>query len=144
MRYTACAVIMVAVFGFGVVRAEACVLDYVLTDTGGNTLRIRPGGVAELDIGETYSLKVDFTSDHGNCLVPAEDTVFLLEEEKWKTGKDYLPLLLKEPVIWKKTGSRTYSADLVFEAALKGDVALEVLRECTKGGYDEYLGFTVR
>ena len=91
-----------------------------------------------------YSLVVRFKEDHNNCKVAPEVTLFLLDEEKWKSSKDYLPLQLAGSVNWSDINSRTHETELTFKAVKTGDWELEVIRECSKKeGYDEYLLFCV-
>ena len=126
------------------VGAFACEMTFVLTDSSANSRTIIPGNTAILKRGETYSLVVRFKEDHNNCKVAPEETLFLLDEEKWKSSKDYLPLQLNDPIIWRNIDSRTHETDLTFKAASTGDWELEVVRECSKkDGYNEYLLFSV-
>jgi len=126
------------------VGAFACEMTFALTDSSGNSRTIVPGKEIVLKRGETYSLVVRFKEDHNNCKVAPEETLFLLDEEKWKSSKDYLPLQLAGSINWVDTDSRTHETELTFEAVKIGDWELEVIRECSKkGGYDEYLLFSV-
>jgi hypothetical protein len=68
--------------------------------------------------------------------------VFFLEEVKWKPGRE-LPLLLAHPYAWEDTDARSHRATLSFQAVAAGSFELEILRECSKGGYDELLLFQV-
>jgi hypothetical protein len=126
------------------VGAFACEMSYTLTDAAGGSRSIVPGSPVNLQKGETYSLFVSFTEDHGNCTVAPEETVFLLDEEKWKASKNHLPMQLLSDIEWKDTSSNSHEAELKFKAVQTGRWDLEVLRECDrKGGYDEYLIFSV-
>ena len=124
--------------------AFGCELAFVLTDSKGSSLSIVPGKTVSLKQGETYSLLIRLREDHNNCKVAPEETQFLLEEEKWKSSKDYLPLQLLGEINWTDTGTRTHETEVSFKTAIPGNWELEVLRECTKKeGYDEYLLFSV-
>jgi len=73
---------------------------------------------------------VHFKEDHNNCKVAPEETLFLLDEEKWKSSKDYLPLQLAGSINWTDINSRTHETELTFKAVKIGDRELEVFREC--------------
>ena len=77
--------------------------------------------------------------------MPAEDTLFLLDDEKWKASKDNLPLQLEQDPNWEELdGGRSHEARLSFSAEDAGEWALEIIRECDRrGGYDEVLSFFV-
>lgn len=104
---------------------------------------IRPGARINLAEGSTHTLVVRFTEDHGNCRVSPDETVFLVNEEKWKTSKSHLPLVLTESIVWKDLAIRTHEAVITFQAALTGNAAMEIIRDCPKAGYDEKIYFTV-
>ena len=67
-----------------------------------------------------------------------------MEEEKWKATKDTLPLLLLSSIRWEEQTSRVNIAEISFQAAKAGRWELEVIRDCSKGGYDEILTFVVK
>lgn len=122
--------------------AFACDMSYTLTDSEGTQKHVNPDNEIMLKEGNSYTLSVNFSENHGKCNIPPEKTVFLLNDEKWVQGKDYLPLVLENDFSWESSGSRDYTAELSFEVKEKGLVYLEVIRECDrKEGYDEYLGF---
>ena len=53
-------------------------------------------------------------------------------------------LLLHTPV-WEHTSSKSHEVRFEFTAVGAGEWELEVVRECDKkGGYDEYLVFTIQ
>lgn len=127
------------------VGAFACEMSFTLTEAAGNSRNVVPGDPVSLNLGETYSLLVSFTEDHGRCSVPAEATVFVLDEEKWKASEDHLPLRLLSDIAWEDTSSKSSEVELEFTAIRAGEWELEVLRTCDKkSGYDEYLVFSVR
>jgi len=122
----------------------ACEMNFTLTHPDGTSTTISPVAPVPLLIANTYSLKVEFVEDHKRCITPPEETVYLLEEEKWKTAKDYLPLKLISKDDWIATDDNTWIQEIKFEAIEKGDWNLEVLRECPKGGYDEIITFKIK
>ncbi len=122
--------------------AFACDMSYTLTGSDGSVKHVTPDNEIVLKEGRSYTLSVNFSENHGRCNIPPEKTVFLLNDEKWAQGKDYLPLVLEKDFNWESRGSRDYSAELSFAVKEKGKIYLEVIRECDrKEGYDEYLNF---
>jgi len=140
------------VFSFGIVitavligtAALACEMNFTIFSSDGETVGVRPGKSVTLETEQTYTMAVEFVQDHRQCIVPAGDTVFLLEEEKWKTGKDYLPLLLLSQSGWREVAPGIWEQEIVFSAQESGTAALEVIRDCPKGGYDETLLFKIK
>ncbi|MBN2323652.1 MAG: hypothetical protein JXQ30_07955 [Spirochaetes bacterium] len=124
--------------------ALACEINFTIISKEGESVEVRPNKPVTLETGETYTMEVEFVQDHRNCIVPAEDTVYLLEEEKWKTGKEHLPLLLLSQSEWTEVSSGTWEQNLVFIAQESQKTALEVIRDCPKGGYDETLEFKIK
>lgn len=131
------------IFFFLVGSALACEFHFRLISPEGEVEKIFPGEVKSLQKGETYTLCVDFVADHRRCTVPPEETVFLLQEEKWKTSKGYLALRLMEETEWVPLSSLSWTKELRFTALEQGTYGLEILRECPKGGYDEWLDFLI-
>jgi hypothetical protein len=129
---------------FSAGAAFACDLRFSLQDQAGVVTELKPGDTVRLENGMSYTLHVVFREDHGRCLVTPEETIFLIDEEKWKAAKDYLPLILANPIVWRAEDSRSYSTDLVFSAASEGAFELEIIRECSKGGYEESILFIVK
>lgn len=137
-------IFIILILIFGAAGAFACQFTFSLISSDGSARNIVPGRSVDLDISKVYTLKMTFEEDHGNCPVPAEDTVFLLEEEKWKASKDYLPLVLQDNISWSDTGSRSHVTELYFTAAQAGVWELEIIRDCDKKeGYDEILNFSI-
>ena len=136
-------IILIAVFILSTAGAYACEFSYTLIGADGSSQSLRPGTDIHLTQGETYTLKVVFTEDHGNCKIKPEDTDFLLDEEKWKTSKDYLKLKLVESIIWQDLDSRRHIAEISFCATVTGICELEIIRDCDKGGYNEVLRFII-
>ena len=128
----------------GAAAATACEFAFLLSGPEGIQQKIIPGSSTALSLDGAYTLTVEFTEDHGNCKLEPEDTVFLLEEEKWKATKDTLPLLLLSSIRWEEQTSRVNITEISFRAAKAGRWELEVIRDCSKGGYDEILTFVVK
>lgn len=122
----------------------ACEMNFSLLSPDGTAKEILPGKSISLSAGESYTLRVKFTPDHRKCIVSPEETIYLLLEEKWKSSKDYLPLQLVSRGEWVLDSSKTYVQEISFEAIEKGSCELEIIRDCSKGGYDEFLIFHVR
>lgn len=136
-------IMLITAFILSAAGAYTCEFSYILTGADGSSQSLRPGTDIHLDQGETYTLIVTFTEDHRNCKIAPEDTDFLLDEEKWKTSKDYLTLKLIDRIIWHDLDSRRHTAKISFRATVTGTCELEVIRDCDKGGYDEVLRFII-
>ena len=122
--------------------AFACEFTYMLKGPDGSESRITPASKVTLEEGAQYTLSVSYREDHKHCIVAPQDTMFLVEDERWKSGKDYLPLQLVSAGSWVSDG-RSHTTSLTFTAAKPGDCALEIVRECTRGGYTAALKFMV-
>ncbi len=122
----------------------ACEMDFTLVSNGGEAETITPGKTVTLDKDEVYTLSVTFTPDHGRCLLEPEDTVYLLEDERWKETKDYLPVVLLQSSEWDLLEGGSAEQTLTLTGAETGKWDLEVIRDCTKGGYDEVITFKVK
>jgi hypothetical protein len=121
----------------------ACEMVFHLSGPESSDLRILPGSTIALKQGETYSLQVAFTEDHRNCKVPAEDTLFMLDGSKWKTSKTSLDLVLQQEIEWVENSRSLNTSVLEFTADKPGIAVLNILRDCSKGGYDESFTFSV-
>lgn len=137
-------IVCVIIFQLIALSGFACNISFSLVDSNGSQKDIYPGGVTELQTGMSYVLKVVFIEDHGRCKLGADETEFLLDEEKWKVSKDYLPLKLLEKITWEKTGNKEHETSVTFRAEKEGTFDLEVIRDCSKGGYDEIVTFLIR
>ena len=124
--------------------AYACEMQFSLIPMDGTVQNIMPGRETSLSLGANYILQVEFTQDHKRCVTPAEDTVYLLSEEKWKSVKEYLPLQLVKQGEWASDSSGVWTQEINFEASQKGLWELEIIRDCPKGGFDETLVFQVQ
>ncbi len=123
----------------------ACEMIYSLVSDSGDTRVLSPDRTVSLDYGEIYSLEVIFHQDHGVCDVPADDTIFMLEEEKWRASKDYLPFQLLNEIIWIEDGSRMFKTVINFKTTVEGPASLQIIRVCDrKSGYDESIEFEIR
>ncbi|MDX9802040.1 MAG: hypothetical protein RBT69_11970 [Spirochaetia bacterium] len=120
----------------------ACEFTYSLTAPDGKVSRLTPADKVSLEEGEQYVLTVSYVEDHKKCTVAPEDTLFLLEDERWKAGKDYLPLTLLSSEGWAVDG-RSYLISFTFTASKQGNYPLEIIRECARGGYRASLNFIV-
>ena len=136
--------ILIAAFLLSTASVFACEFTFTLTNTDGSSRSLRPGTDIELNLDETYTLNISLTEDHRNCKLSPEDTDFLLNEEKWKAAKDYLPLQLLNGIYWSTQDSRHHTVELNFQTLVVGTYKLEVLRDCDKKeGYDEFLRFII-
>ncbi len=134
-----------AILALVTVGMFACDMGFTLTDAAGNTRSVVPGDPVDLTQGETYSLLVTFTENHGRCTVGAEETAFLLDGQRWQESADHLPMQLLHTPVWEDTDSKSHETTLEFTAVATGEWELEVVRKCDKkGGYDEYLAFTIQ
>lgn len=128
----------------------ACTFQYSLTGTDGKAAALSPGRDAQLSAGKTYTLSVTFIPDHRNCATPVEATAYLIDGEAWKAAKDKAPAGQRTPLAlvsrsaWVQESPQRYTQTLTFTAAAKGRFDLEVVRDCPKGGYDDYLTFVVK
>ena len=129
---------------FSIANVSACYFSFTLTDSNNNEQSIRPFTPVTVYTEDTYRLTIIFTQDHNNCAVPADETDLLLYEEKWKTTKDYLPMQLLSTTAWEQTGTGAYTLELNFTPKIEGTWDLQILRECSKGGYDESLVFDIQ
>ena len=121
---------------------SACEFTYTISGPGLSAVRVIPGVAVTLSRGAEYTLSVSYREDHGNCVVPAANTLFLVEEERWKAGKDYLPLELLAAQPWTDAG-RSHSTTITFRASDAGTWPVQVIRECTRTGYNQKLLFRV-
>ncbi len=121
----------------------ACELNFSLVSPEGEQ-KIVPGKEIRLALGENYSLTVEFIEDHRRCITPPEETMYILQEEKWKISKDHLPLQLIELGDWVMESGDGWIQKIDFIPREEGTWRLEIIRDCPKGGYDEYLTFHVQ
>jgi hypothetical protein len=124
--------------------ASACEMSFKLADSSGSSRKLIPGSTIALESGTSYTLKVEFVEDHRNCLIPPEDTLFLLGVAKWRVGKEEQGLVLAKAIAWTESGRSLNLADVAFKALRPGNYSLSIQRECAKGGYDEVFAFVVK
>jgi len=120
------------------VSAHACLITYALVGPDGQT-SITPNRAADLVVGESYRIEISMREDHNRCLIEPEDTMFLLEEARWRVNRETQPLVLLAPIEWVQMGSREFTAVIEFRVAEAGAWTIDVIRDCTKGGYHEKL-----
>ena len=118
--------------------AHACIITYTLVGPKQQS-SIMPGRFFEVMTGERYRIKIAMREDHNNCRIEPEDTLFLLEEARWRVERETQPLVLLAPIEWVKVGSRRYTATIEFRVAAAGAWTIDVIRDCTRGGYHEKL-----
>ena len=136
--------ILIVIFLLSTASVFACEFTFTLTNADGSSRSLRPGADINLELNETYILKIALTEDHRNCKLSPEDTDFLLNEEKWKTTKDHLPLQLLDKISWSSQDSRHHTVEFSFHTTVAETCELEVLRDCDKKeGYDEFIQFVV-
>ena len=121
----------------------ACEMEFRISGPTYADLIILPGSTLALEKGSSYTLSVTFSEDHRNCKVPAEDTLFMLDKQKWRVDKAEQGVVLQKPIIWETPAKNTHEAELSFVALQEGQKVLNICRICTKGGYDEDIIFTV-
>jgi hypothetical protein len=138
------AILIVGILLFLSLGAYACEMNFELIDSNGNSQNIEPGELVELGREETYSLVVRFAETHRRCELAPEETEFLLNEEKWLSSSEHLPMLLLNSIEWKEITKGSYEAELCFRTDQAGKLELEILRRCErKAGYEESLLFSV-
>lgn len=142
-RIIIAAMVIITVVFIGT-AAFACEMHFTVVSKDGRAVELRPGKELKLDLGETYMMRVEFTEDHKNCTTPPDRTVYLLEDEKWKPEKDYLPLFLAEEGGWEEISPGTWVQEVNFIAQEEGRIELEVVRDCPKGGYNETFEIRVK
>lgn len=122
----------------------ACELEFIIIDSVGNETNVSPDYTITLQNNESYILKIEYTQDHGRCDVEYDDTVILLEDEKWKVSKDDLSFKLLSPIDWDKVSSRSATTEIQFQTKEPGKTFMEVIRDCDrKEGYDETFSFEI-
>ena len=121
----------------------ACEMEFRISGPTMTDMRILPGSTIALEKGSSYSLQVIFSEDHRNCKIPPEDTLFMLDKQKWRVDKTEQGVVLQSPIVWKTTTKTTNETTLTFVASLEGHRVLDICRICPKGGYDEDIIFSV-
>ena len=124
--------------------AFACVFGFALERPDGTALKVVPGREVTLSAGSTYTLNVTFTADHRNCREPVDATVYLLGGGRWSPDTKGQPLEIVGLSGWRQVSSLSWTQSIEFKALDKGTFEIEIVRECPKGGYDDFLAFEVR
>lgn len=125
--------------------AGACELQFSLFDAAGTERAVAAGtgSPINLEVGLEYTLRMAYREDHRSCTVQPEDTLLLLDGARWREARDTQPLVLAAPVVWTQPRARTHEAEIGFTAAAAGNWTLEIIRECSRGGYYGELLFVV-
>jgi len=121
----------------------ACEMEFRISGPAMTDMRILPGSTIALEKGSSYSLQVIFSEDHRNCKIPPEDTLFMLDKQKWRVDKAEQGVVLQSAIVWKTTTKTTNETTLTFVASQEGQRVLNICRICPKGGYDEDIIFSV-
>ena len=121
----------------------ACEMEFRISGPAYEDMRILPGSTVALEKGESYTLSVTFTEDHRNCKIPPEDTLFMLDKQKWRVDKTEQGVVLQNPIIWKTLTKNSHETNLLVRAFQEGQRVLNISRICAKGGYDEDIIFSV-
>ncbi len=121
----------------------ACEMEFRLSGPSLTDMRILPGSTIALEKEGYYTLQVIFTEDHRACKIPPEDTLFMLDKQKWRVDKSEQGVVLQSPIVWSTTSKTTNETTLSFVASQAGLRTLNIIRTCPKGGYDEEIIFSV-
>lgn len=123
--------------------AHACIFTYTLVGPDGETeiaeSAALSAGAPIVQIGETYRIEITMREDHANCRIDPEDTLFLLEEGRWRVLRETQPLVLLAEIEWEHVATRRYATTIEFRPAETGVFRIDVIRECDRGGYHEVL-----
>ncbi|HKL57728.1 MAG TPA: hypothetical protein VJ854_04950 [Sphaerochaeta sp.] len=141
-QYRIALLCLLALVGFGG-SLFACEMEFRISGPTMKDMRILPGSTIALEKGSSYTLQVVFTEDHRNCKIPAEDTLFMLDKQKWRVDKAEQAVVLQGPILWMEKDKRTNVATISLVATNAGQRILNIIRTCTKGGYDEEIIFSV-
>jgi hypothetical protein len=127
---------------FAAAAAFSCEMHFSLQREG-ETIELSSRDETVLALGGSYTMNVTFIEDHRRCLVPPEETVYLMEYERWDENKAQ-PLRVLEQGSWEEISSGTWKQEVLFEATQAGNWVLEVIRDCPRGGFNQILSFEVR
>ena len=123
--------------------AFACEMSFTLEGQSFNSMNILPGSTVKLAEGQSYKITVEFNEDHRNCKVPADETLFLLNGEKGRPNKETQGLLLTNSIQWEEVSKTKNVIVLEFTASAQGKQTVQIVRDCSKGGYNEQIIFAV-
>ena len=129
-----------ALFFLPVLSAHACIFTYTLVGPDGS-VGISVESPAAVTVGESYRIEIAMREDHGNCRIEPEDTMFLLNESRWRLNRESQALVLLSDIVWEKVGSTSYTTVIEFRVAESGLSTVDVIRECSRGGYQGALVF---
>lgn len=138
-RRTSIAVLFLA----GCAGLWACEMSYSLAMADGRHLTLQPGQSIALEQGKEYRLILEYYEDHRACIVGPDATLFFLDGSRWRPGRETAGLLLLEAVRWESAAPRQQRTEIPFVANQLGSFELEIIRECSKGGYQGSLSFLV-
>ncbi len=119
--------------------ASACIFTYTLAGAGDETQIALSGAAPVVRVGERYRIEITMRENHANCRIDPEDTLFLLEEARWRVLRETQPLVLLAEIEWEQIATRRYTTAIEFRAAETGLYRIDVIRECDRGGYHEVL-----
>ncbi len=128
---------------FALIEATACTMEYTIIPAGGEEVSVEPGSPFTLAQGQDYILRMEYYEDHRNCTAKPEETLLLLDGSRWREDKAGQPLVLSSSPVWTKPKSRTNVGEFEFTAVAPGSFCLEIIRECTRDGYQGELVFVV-
>ena len=137
--------LVMMLFGPALFSAGACIFTYTLVGPDSSTeerVSMEPGVAVPVEQGKEYRIEITMREDHGNCSIRAEDTLFLLEETRWRVGRETQPLVLLYPISWQRTGSRGYTTIIEFVVNKPGAWTIDVIRDCDREGYHQRLLLT--
>jgi hypothetical protein len=129
-----------ALFFLPALCAHACIFTYTLVGPDGS-VRMSVESPTAVIVGESYRIEIAMREDHGNCQIEPEDTMFLLNESRWRLKRETQPLVLLSDIVWEKIGSTRYTTVIEFRVAQSGLSTVDVIRECSRGGYQGALVF---
>ena len=121
----------------------ACEMIFNLSGPSLMDMRVLPGSTIILQEGASYTLRVEFIEDHRNCSIPPEDTLFMLDGQKWRVDKTEQGIVLQDQILWTVKSKTTNFTLLPFLALQEGTFTLNINRDCPKGGYHENITFSV-
>lgn len=114
--------------------ASACIFTYTLIGESGS-VALTPDTPTAVEVGQTYRIDIAMREDHGNCRIEPEDTLFLLDEARWRLNRETQPMVLLSEIVWQPVGTTRYTTTIEFRVGQPGLWTVDVIRECTRGGY---------
>lgn len=120
--------------------AVACIFTYTLVGEDSST-GLTADTPTPVRVDETYRIDIAMREDHGNCRIEPEDTLFLLDEARWRLNRETQPMVLLSEILWQPVGATRYTTSIEFRVAQPGLWTIDVIRECSRGGYHGALLF---